>query len=281
VMDLVDVDSVKWSSYADSSPWPAAALYRAEARGVRRLERRAVECCDAVVLVSQAEIEAMPISADNLLAVGNGVDTDYFHPSQSPTAQPSPQSLVFTGQMDYRPNVEGVCWFVREVWALLRRDFPELRFCIVGREPAPAVRRLAQTPGVVVTGAVPDVRPHLWSAAVAVCPLKIAPGIQNKILEAMACGVAVVASPPAAEGLGDEVRAHLHVAQSPQEWAKAVGLLLSDGQRRAAAGSSGRRWVELRHTWSAQLAPMITLTKNLCERASMGAANCPSLLARE
>ena len=277
VMDLVDVDSVKWASYADSARWPVAALYRAEARGVGRLERLAVASCDAVVLVSQAEIEAMPVGGDNLVAAGNGVDTDYYHPSPSPQPFPSPLSLVFTGQMDYRPNVEGVCWFVREVWPLLRRDYPELRFHVVGREPTPAVRRLAQAPGVVVTGAVPDVRPYLWAASAAVCPLKIARGIQNKVLEAMACGVAVVASPPAAEGISDEGREHLHVAQSPQEWAKAVGLLLSDGQRRLAAGSAGRRWVELRHTWSAQLAPMIALSRNLCRRGPAAAVDSPGL----
>ena len=264
VMDLVDVDSAKWDSYAQAARGPKRWLYTREARGVRALERRAVECCDAVLLVSEAEKRALGISREKVMSVGNGVDTEYFRPLERP---PGPPSLVFTGTMDYRPNVDGVCWFVREVWPELRRRVPELTFTIVGRDPAPEVRRLAEQPGVTVTGAVPDVRPYLAAATVAVVPLRIARGIQNKILEAMAMDRAVVGSSPAIEGLDVDVGKDLLQADSPDDWVRSVRTLLDGGDLRRALQRSARACVEGKYSWSTRMAPLVLLCKTLATTA--------------
>jgi sugar transferase (PEP-CTERM/EpsH1 system associated) len=255
VADLVDIDSAKWAAYAEAARWPTSWLYRREARGVQRLEQQALCHCDAVVLVSRAEAQALGAESDKVLAVGNGVDTDYFRPQDRP-AEASP-ALVFTGTMDYRPNVEGVCWFAEAIWPALARERPDLRFVIVGRDPTPAVRRLAARPGIEVTGAVPDVRPYLARATLAVAPLLTARGIQNKVLEAMAMGRAVVASPAALEGLDVETGAEVVEAQPPDEWQREILDLLENDARRQAIERAARSRIENRFRWERQMKPLV------------------------
>ena len=272
VMDLVDVDSTKWASYAEAMRGPKRWLYELESRRVAALERRAVETCDAVFLVSPEETRALGVKGENVAAMGNGVDTTYFAPAGA-TRQGGP-SLVFTGTMDYRPNVDGVCWFVREVWPGLRREVPDLVFTIVGRDPTREVLRLAEAPGVRVTGSVPDVRPYLREATVCVVPLLIARGIQNKILEAMAMGRAVVGSPGAVEGLEVERGADLLEASEPAEWHRQVLAVLSDGDLRARLERSGRACVVEKYAWDARMRPLVEVCERLlaARRPGNGAA---------
>jgi polysaccharide biosynthesis protein PslH len=260
VMDLVDVDSAKWFAYAEAAWWLKSLLYRMEARGVAALERRAVEQCDAILLVSETEKRALGFSSPKIIALGNGVDTDYFKPMDR---SPGPPSLVFTGTMDYRPNIEGVCWFVREVWPGLKREVPDLVFTIVGRDPVPAVQRLADIPGIVVTGTVPDVRPYLAAATAVVVPLQIARGIQNKILEAMAMGKAVLGSPAALEGLDVQIGMDLLQAGSPDEWRRSVLTLLSDDNLRRDLQLAARACVNGNYSWSARMGPLVSLCQDL------------------
>jgi sugar transferase (PEP-CTERM/EpsH1 system associated) len=262
-MDLVDVDSAKWARYADHARGPKRWLYAREARTVKELERRSVAACDAVFLVSQAEADQLPLSGDNVQPVGNGVDLDYFAPPKEPA---SSSGLVFTGTMDYAPNVDGVCWFAEHVWPAVRLRWPDLTFTIVGRDPAKAVRRLAERDGIEVTGAVPDVRPYVANSAVAVCPLRIARGIQNKILEAMAMARPVVASPQAAQGLAVTGGEHLLIAETPREWASSVLALLADTQEQRRLGRAGRTCVETRYTWEGQLATLVDTCSELLAR---------------
>lgn len=264
-IDLIDVDSAKWASYADASRWPTRWVYRREERAVRRLEQQALEQCDAVALVSEAEVRLLDGGSRKVIAVGNGVDTEYFKPMERP---PGPPSLVFTGTMDYRPNVEGVCWFVREVWPELKRRVPDLIFTIVGRDPTPEVRRLAEVPGVAVTGTVADVRPHLAEATIAVVPLRIARGIQNKILEAMAMGRAVVASPAALEGLEVAVGTEALQADAGQAWQRTILDLLADPARRAALGQAARQRVVADYSWDARMEGLVAL----CQQMALGVA---------
>ena len=169
------------------------------------------------------------------------------------------RGCVFVGALDYRPNVEGAVWFCREVWPRLRDRVPGARLDLVGRRPAPAVRRLAEVPGVEVVGPVPDVRPYLARAAVAVVPLRIARGVQNKVLEALAMGKAVVASPQALTGLGVGPGEHVLSASSPWEWVEAIGQLLDDAGFRQRLGSEGRLYVEENHDWGRCLDPFGSL----------------------
>ncbi len=268
IIDLVDVDSAKWSSYANSVGWPRSWLYHREAAAVCRMERLAVERCDAALLVSQAEVAAMGLGDDKIKVVTNGVDVDFFRPDVVAPADLGPASLVFTGTMDYRPNVEGVCWFVREVWPELKRRMPELTFTIVGRNPARPVRRLAKTPGVNVTGSVPDVRPYLAAAGVAICPLQMARGVQNKVLEAMAMGKAVVVSPAALEGLEAEVGVDLLKADTPDEWRERILQLVSDDVFRDRLGHTARQTVERKYRWSVQMQPLVSLCRSLVPDSS-------------
>lgn len=257
VVDFMDVDSQKWLDYTAASRGPRAWLYRTEGRRLRRLEAELAARARAVTVVSRAEADLLRqfCTAGDVRVVPNGVDLDYFQP------QPGvgEAGCVFVGALDYRPNVDGICWFCREVWPEVRRRLPQAALAIVGRKPVPAVRRLAGVPGVTVTGQVPDVRPHVARAAVAVVPLRIARGVQNKVLEALAMGKAAVASPPALAALQAEPGTHLLRADSAAEWVEAVTRLLGDADLRRRLGEAGRRYVSEHHRWEPCLAPMAEL----------------------
>jgi sugar transferase (PEP-CTERM/EpsH1 system associated) len=210
VIDFVDVDSQKWTEYAQRQSWPLSWVYAREGRTLLRFEREMARRMDASLFVSPAETQLFaslaPESAGKLHAVNNGVDTDYFSPER-PYENPFPAEalpLVFTGAMDYWPNIDAVVSFVTSVLPAIRNAFPNAGFWIVGSNPARAVLDLAAQPGVTVTGRVPDVRPYLAHAKAVVAPLRIARGIQNKVLEAMAMAKTVVATPQAAEGIEGE-----------------------------------------------------------------------------
>jgi len=253
VVDLIDVDSQKWLDYAESARGPAAWLYRTEGRRLRRLEHDLPDWTRAVTLVSEAEVQLYRQfrAGGTVSAVPNGVDLDYFRPSPGVDER----GCVFVGALDYRPNVDGACWFCREAWPEIRRRHAEARITLVGRQPVPAVRRLDRLAGVEVVGQVADVRPYLAEAAVAVVPLRIARGIQNKVLEAMAMGKAVVSSPQALVGLRVEPGVHVLVASTPGEWADLVSRLLNDRDLRRRLGTAGRRYVEEHHCWQDCLEP--------------------------
>jgi sugar transferase (PEP-CTERM/EpsH1 system associated) len=206
VLDLVDVDSEKWHSYADNKPWPLSALYRREGRLLLEFERKAASAFDRVLLVSPAEAELFrlraPESAGKVDYYSNGVDSSYFKPQpEHPSPFGAARAMVFTGAMDYEPNIQAVSWFAGRVMPTLRSQHADLEFHIVGARPAARVRALQTLPGVQVSGTVPDVRPYLQHAALVVAPLRIARGIQNKVLEAMAMQKTVIASPQALEGI--------------------------------------------------------------------------------
>ncbi len=277
VADVVDADSAKWAAYAEDAGPLRGWLYRREAAAVAELEARAAGEGDAVACVSEAELAAMGLSpGPRALAIGNGVDTDYFYAPLPDESEPG--RIVFTGTMDYRPNLDAVCWFAREVLPGIRAAVSEASFTIVGRDPAPAVRQLAARPGVVVTGSVPDVRPYLARAAVAVCPLRLARGVQNKVLEAMAMARPVVASPAALEGLDADPGRHVLQADSAREFGEAVVGLLTDSALRARMGDDARGHVERRYNWDARLAPLVDLCRRLagCHEEPGAAARRPT-----
>jgi sugar transferase (PEP-CTERM/EpsH1 system associated) len=260
-LDLVDVDSEKWASYAAGGRRPLRRLYRREARAVRELERLSVQKLDAVFVTTEVEARLLSGGSDRLFVVGNGVDADYFTPTASAAA--ARPSLVFTGTMDYRPNAEAVCWFAREVWPELKRRASDLTFTIVGRNPTRAVRRLGSLPGINVTGTVADTRPYLASAAVAVCPMRTARGVQNKVLEAMAMERPVVASSAALEGLDAEPGADILRADTPEQWHKHVLEQIGSPEARAALGRRARACVVEKYNWAAQMAPLVSVLKTL------------------
>lgn len=207
VLDLVDVDSDKWRQYGEQHHGVAGWLYRREAARLLAYERRAAAAFDATTLVSAAEVQLFrtlcPEAGRRVHEVANGVDAAYFSPEREhPDPYPSGAvPLVFTGAMDYWPNVDAVNWFASEILPEVRRRIPNASFHIVGARPTDAVRALASIEGVCVVGAVPDMRPWLQHAALAVAPLRVARGIQNKVLEAFSMARPVVATSAALDGL--------------------------------------------------------------------------------
>jgi polysaccharide biosynthesis protein PslH len=185
--------------------------------------------------------------------VGNGVDLDYFRSSGQAKR---PGSIVFTGVMDYFPNVDAVRWFCEAVLPLVQREVPEAHLTICGSRPTAAVRRLAKRRGVAVTGSVPDTRPYLDQAEVFIAPLRLARGVQNKVLEALAMGLPCIASTAAWRGTAIPAGAGLLVADKAEEFAALVVRLLRDAAFRAELAQKARAAAEVRYRWADQLAAL-------------------------
>jgi sugar transferase (PEP-CTERM/EpsH1 system associated) len=206
-----------------------------------------------VFLVSDAETKLYRSFAQSgpVFTATNGVDLDFFQPRDAP----SEQACTFVGALDYKPNIDGACWFAETVWPELHRRRPELRFRLVGRRPSATILALARRPGIEVIGQVSDVRPWIGGSAVVVVPLRIARGVQNKVLEALAMAKAVIASPASLNGLAAMPGEHLLAASSPQEWIETIERLLDDAELRRRLGLAGRTYVETNHTWEKCLQP--------------------------
>jgi sugar transferase (PEP-CTERM/EpsH1 system associated) len=255
VIDLVDVDSQKWLDYAAKTAGPRSWLYRLEGRRLRALEQQLPSAAQAVTLVGDAEAELYRrfCAPGDVRAITNGVDLDYFAPSAVSTER----SCVFLGALDYLPNVDGINWFCRNVWPAIVLRRPDARIYLVGRRPATAVRRLTELPGIELVGQVPDVRPHMARAGVAVVPLRIARGVQNKVLEGLAMGKPTVASPPALTGLHVDPGTHLLSASAANDWIEAILRLWDDQALRRRLSTAGRAYVEEHHRWETCLHPFL------------------------
>lgn len=263
VIDFVDVDSDKWRQYSDSKRFPMNWIYRREAARLNAFERQIAGVFDASVFVSENEAtlfrQDLGANASRVFTMSNGVDSRYFAPDPS---RPSPfigegLRIVFTGAMDYWANEEGADWFARQILPEVRRQFPACEFYIVGMNPTVGVRQLERLPGVTVTGGVPDVRPYLQHASVVVVPLRIARGIQNKVLEAMAMGRPVVATPQALEGIAAQRGQDIQVAEHAGDFAGQVARILAGGG--GTMGARARRLVETRFSWAASLPTLMEL----------------------
>jgi sugar transferase (PEP-CTERM/EpsH1 system associated) len=255
VMDFGDVDSAKFEAYG-AEGGAMAPIHRREGRLLAEFEREVAARADVSLFVSEAEAALFRrrsgLGSADVRALQNGVDLDYFNSEAPfPRVEENGPLIVFTGQMDYAPNIDAVRWFAGEVMPML----PKARFAIVGRRPSDVVKRLAG-PRTIVTGAVPDVRAWLAAADVVAAPLRIARGIQNKVLEAMAMARPVVASPAAFEGIEAEPGRHLFVAETAEAQAEAISGLLDDPQRARVLGQAARRRMEQVYRWDARLAPL-------------------------
>lgn len=265
VMDFVDMDSEKFAAYGRAAKPPMRWMWRREARRLFHFERETARRAVVSLFVSEAEAalfrERTKLSEEQVQALENGIDLDSYRPAPYPRGRAP--LIAFTGQMDYPPNIEAAGSFAREAMPLIRGHFPEARFAIVGRKPDAALMALAGRHGVEVTGEVADVRPWLADAAVVVAPLRIARGIQNKVLEAMAMGRPVVASPQAFEGIDAEPGRDLIVADGTRAEAEAVSALLADPVRAGAIGMAARARVEARYAWAARLAPLDAMLEHI------------------
>lgn len=261
VLDVVDVDSLKWARYAEQSRGPMRLVYQAEARRLRQVEAGQVVPFDAVTVISHAEADryGQHVTKQHTpVVVGNGVDFNRFKPG-NPAVEPV---LIFTGVMSYKPNVDAAVWFAREVMPRIRASVPDARFDIVGQSPSPTVQALDALPGVRVVGPVPETADWLGQSMVAVAPMRIAPGVQNKVLEAMACGLPVVCSSEAASGIDAVDGEHLIVCDTASEVSAQCVTLLENEPMRTRFGLAARARVQTRYDWSAATAPMLDLLDN-------------------
>ncbi|HET6757189.1 MAG TPA: TIGR03087 family PEP-CTERM/XrtA system glycosyltransferase [Burkholderiales bacterium] len=267
IADLVDIDSDKWAQYAQSKSWPWSALYRREGRRLLSHEREIASAFDATTFVSQSEAQMFralaPECAHKIGHFNNGVDCNYFSPQHyypDPYAN-AERVIVFTGAMDYWPNVDAVSWFARNIFPAVRRKTSMTRFYIAGANPTRAVVKLCAIPGVVVTGKVSDIRPYLAHAKVAVAPMRIARGVQNKILEAMAMEKPVVASVEAAGAVQAAAGEELLVAKDRNEWIALVAAALAGEVD--ALGSKARTRIVADYNWEKSLSRIDGLLKGL------------------
>jgi sugar transferase (PEP-CTERM/EpsH1 system associated) len=229
VADYVDVDSDKWLQYAKSKRWPASWVYQRESQKLLDYEIDMANRAKSTLFVSEQESQLFkqlaPSVSEKIDYVNNGVDTVFFDPSltyESPFAQ-AEIAIVFTGAMDYWANVDAVIWFAQEVFPLVKQQCADARFYIVGSKPTKQVLQLAEADeSIIVTGRVEDVRHYVANAAVVIAPLRIARGIQNKVLEAMAMAKPVVVTPAAMEGIAVTDNIQIAVAAEPSKFAEQV-----------------------------------------------------------
>ena len=284
VVDFVDVDSSKWAQYATARAWPMSALFAREAKSLLAFERRIARSAHATFFVTPAEAELFralaPETSRRLKSAENGVNADYFAPSNA-TPRPFPDdedAVVFTGAMDYWPNVDAASWFARDVMPHLLSVRPKARFYVVGRNPSSAVRSLSSLAHVVVTGGVADVRPYLQHARAVVAPLRIARGIQNKVLEAMSMARPVVTTSSAAAAIAGEAGRHFVVADERDAYVEAIDALM-DTAVGNAIGRAARQLVVARYDWATNLQPILASLQESPAGAPPAGATEPARVA--
>jgi sugar transferase (PEP-CTERM/EpsH1 system associated) len=264
VLDFVDVDSKKWSDMAESANPPLSWLYRREAATLGAFEAKAAVAAQAALVVNDREARIAsalaPTAAVRVLA--NGVEAGRLNPVTEPAES---AQVVFCGVMNYAPNNEGMQWFVREVWPLVRAARPDATLAIVGSDPtAELTSQCASDPSIDVTGRVADVREWLWQSAVAIAPLHVARGVQNKVLEGVAAGLPVVITDAVAGGVPSAVASATRLANVPKQFAHHVLELLAytPAERRAIALTADLNALN----WDATLEPLWPLLINASER---------------
>jgi len=268
VLDMCDLDSRKWAECASRAIAPMSWLYAAEARRLGELEKKLCRRFEATVLIGAHEAHGWRGADEGELHfVGNGVEL----PSLGAASHDS-GVVGFVGDMSYYPNEDAMCWFARRVWPQVRGAVPAARLEIVGRRPSRALRRLERLEGVRVVGQVEDVVEHLLRFQVVIAPLRIARGLQNKVLEAMAAGRAVVASSAAACGIDAIDGRHLVVADEAQDFAQHVRHLLDNPDVCRDLGESARRQMAIRYDWSEQLSPLEDLLQGVQHTAFVSTA---------
>ena len=279
IIDFVDIDSDKWRQYAQRKSWPLSWLYRREGKCLLGFESDVARTFDASVFVSAAEADLFkrlaPDAAERTWFMDNGVDSAYFTPQRDYEDPYKGQSdvLVFTGAMDYWANIDAVRWFAQQIFPRVRQSIPSARFVIVGSRPTGDVLQLASLPGVSVTGAVADIRPYLAHARAAVAPLRIARGVQNKVLEAMAMGLPVLATSAAVEGIEYDDPACLQVSDSEHQFVELAIRLLRQGSSQSLLTS--RQWVCQRYSWDNNLDTIYELFEgSLDQTESLARTQC-------
>ena len=260
IMDFCDLDSDKWNQYAEKKTFPLNLVYRMEARRLLDYEKKIHQNFDRSIFVSQTEADLFKAQfpeAKNIDIIPNGVDHDYFNPENISAAEENFAPVIsFFGAMDYYANVDGALWFAEKILPLIKKKIPDTLFYIVGSNPDPRLKALTADAGIKVTGFVEDIREYYARARVCVIPLRIARGVQNKVLEAMSMARPVVATPPAVQGISVSDPSLVSIAADPDRFAARVVDLLQDEPLRHAMGRAARNHIKQRFNWHTNLAAL-------------------------
>lgn len=259
IMDFMDVDSDKWSQYAANTSFPMSWIYQRESRLLTALEKNIVEEFDTCFLIAEPEVTLFNKTVcptNNLFVLGNGLDTSAFYPPTN-KVKTSDLVLLFTGVMDYKPNVDAVKWFIDECWEDIKTQFPKAKFVVAGMNPVSELIKLAEKDnGIEVTGFVDDILPYFHSADVFVAPFRLARGVQNKVLQAFACGLPVVSTPMGAEGIECKDQQDVFIANTPKDFVDAIITLSRDAALGLEVGENARTLIEKLYSWEGQLMPL-------------------------
>jgi len=254
IIDYVDIDSEKWKRYAEISSFPMSWVYILENQRLGIWEKKICNRFNLSLLTTEKEKEKLSKLAKNcqnkILVCPNGIDTDYFFPEEGTTnSNQSDPSIVFTGQMDYLPNIDAVIYFYVHIFPKILENHKDAKFVIVGRNPDPKLKEICVE--AIITGEVDDIRPYLYDGTVFVAPLRLAFGVQNKVLEAMACKLPVVSTSRILPGMKAKIGDDILVADSPTDFANTVCKLLDNKELRDKISVSAHKYVKRNHDWKA------------------------------
>tara|TARA_R110001606_G_scaffold176841_3_gene323364 strand:- start:25 stop:1254 length:1230 start_codon:yes stop_codon:yes gene_type:complete len=259
IMDFMDVDSDKWGQYQRSSHLPMSWIFKREQKLLSQFEREIVDHFDVCYLIAQAEVSLFNESVaktENVCVLGNGLDTKSFFPADKKNNNLGPV-LLFTGVMDYKPNIDAVAWFVKNCWHSIITAYPQARFVIAGMNPTREVSDLAAIDGIDVTGFVEDILPYYHAADIFIAPFRLARGVQNKVLQAFSCALPVVATPMGAEGINCTPESNILIALQPSEFTEQVCRLVENRDFATQMGRKALQLIEQEYSWEGQLAPII------------------------
>jgi len=258
LMDFMDVDSDKWKQYADNAKGPMKWIYNRESSGIRKLEAAVNKAFDHCFLIAETEIALFSEQVSSLNPVtklNNGMDFDAFHPGSEDNKPPFPVFL-FTGVMDYKPNVDAVIWFYEHCWKDIKQALPDAKFVVAGMNPTSAVTALDRDADVDVTGFVKDILPYYHMATVFVAPFRLARGVQNKVLQATSCAIPVVTTEMGAEGIGFADNDTMYIANDAQGFSKACITAVNEHAHAQDKAQRAYSALKASYSWSNQLQPL-------------------------
>ncbi len=255
LMDFMDLDSDKWQQYASQSAWPLSWIYQREARLLAQAELAIYQQFDHCFFISANETTLFSKRLEEnkkVSVLANGIDTEEFYPitKQMNTSAPV---FLFTGVMDYLPNEDAVLWFVKSCWQQIITNWPEAKFLIAGMQPSQKIQQLAKLPGITVTGYVSDILPFYHQADIFIAPFRLARGVQNKILQAMACGLPVLTTSLGAEGIACSTGEHLLIANTEAEIIENISMLLTDEVLANKLSLAGPKLIQQKYSWEGAL----------------------------